>query len=165
MLGIATLLLLVVMGLLGMANGAVFQLVPNRFANEIGVATGIIGTPVASADSCCRTYWEASSRRPAGAGFFVFAMVGGFGGAMALAHVSRQWRGMFSKRRRDGIEQVLDRKPRSDDARSKKSAEFVTAFSKADRIVEIRREFTLFACDVKTRGNCITPSSLSVLAP
>jgi len=28
---------------LGMGNGAVFQLVPQRFRNEIGVATGVIG--------------------------------------------------------------------------------------------------------------------------
>ena len=36
-------LLFAVMGLLGMGNGAVFQLVPNRFPKEIGVTTGIIG--------------------------------------------------------------------------------------------------------------------------
>ncbi len=31
------------MALLGMANGAVFQLVPQRFSQEIGVVTGIVG--------------------------------------------------------------------------------------------------------------------------
>ena len=31
------------MGLLGMGNGAVFQLVPQRFPQEIGVITGIVG--------------------------------------------------------------------------------------------------------------------------
>ena len=36
-------LLVVTMACLGMGNGAVFQLVPQRFRNEIGVATGIIG--------------------------------------------------------------------------------------------------------------------------
>jgi NNP family nitrate/nitrite transporter-like MFS transporter len=36
-------LLLVIMGCLGMGNGAVFQLVPQYFRREIGIATGIIG--------------------------------------------------------------------------------------------------------------------------
>ena len=36
-------LLFVGMGLLGMGNGSVFQLVPQRFPQEIGVITGIVG--------------------------------------------------------------------------------------------------------------------------
>jgi len=32
-----------IMALLGMANGAVFQLVPQRFSQEIGIVTGIVG--------------------------------------------------------------------------------------------------------------------------
>ena len=36
-------LLFVVMGLLGMGNGSVFQLVPLRFPKEIGVLTGVVG--------------------------------------------------------------------------------------------------------------------------
>ena len=36
-------LLILGMGALGMANGAVFQLVPQRFRNEIGVMTGLVG--------------------------------------------------------------------------------------------------------------------------
>ena len=31
------------MGLLGMGNGAVFQLVPQRFADRIGIVTGVVG--------------------------------------------------------------------------------------------------------------------------
>jgi MFS transporter, NNP family, nitrate/nitrite transporter len=42
-LGAATVLLLTGMGLLGMGNGAVFQLAPLRFPTRIGVVTGIIG--------------------------------------------------------------------------------------------------------------------------
>jgi NNP family nitrate/nitrite transporter-like MFS transporter len=42
-LPLATGLLFVGMGLLGMGNGAVFQLVPQRFQREIGVATGLVG--------------------------------------------------------------------------------------------------------------------------
>ena len=36
-------LLLLLMGVLGLANGSVFQLVPQRFQDEIGAATGIVG--------------------------------------------------------------------------------------------------------------------------
>ena len=39
----AALLLVVGMGLLGMGNGSVFQVVPQRFPKEIGVLTGIVG--------------------------------------------------------------------------------------------------------------------------
>ena len=42
-LGVMTGLLVGGMACLGMGNGAVFQLVPQRFRNEIGVATGVVG--------------------------------------------------------------------------------------------------------------------------
>ena len=42
-LGIAVALLFFIMGGLGMGNGSVFQLVPQRFENRVGVATGILG--------------------------------------------------------------------------------------------------------------------------
>ena len=40
---IALALLAVAMGLLGMGNGSVFQLVPQRFADRVGIMTGIVG--------------------------------------------------------------------------------------------------------------------------
>lgn len=40
---IAILVMFLIMANLGMANGAVFQLVPQRFAKDIGLMTGIIG--------------------------------------------------------------------------------------------------------------------------
>lgn len=40
---VMTWLLVVLMGLLGMGNGAVFQLVPQYFRREIGIATGVVG--------------------------------------------------------------------------------------------------------------------------
>jgi MFS transporter, NNP family, nitrate/nitrite transporter len=40
---VATALLFVGMGLLGMGNGAVFQLVPQRFPDRIGLVTGVVG--------------------------------------------------------------------------------------------------------------------------
>ena len=42
-LPITFVLFLTVMGTLGIGNGAVFQLVPQRFRNEIGVMTGLVG--------------------------------------------------------------------------------------------------------------------------
>lgn len=42
-IGVISVLLIVVVAFLGMGNGAVFQLVPQHFQNEIGVATGIVG--------------------------------------------------------------------------------------------------------------------------
>jgi NNP family nitrate/nitrite transporter-like MFS transporter len=42
-LAVAVVLLFVTMGLLGMGNGSVFQLVPLRFPKEIGVITGVVG--------------------------------------------------------------------------------------------------------------------------
>ena len=42
-LSLGAVLLWAIMAALGMGNGAVFQLVPNRFPREIGVTTGIIG--------------------------------------------------------------------------------------------------------------------------
>jgi len=54
-LGPCTLLLVTGMTLLGMGDGAVFQLVPQRFSGEIGVITGLVGAAGGSGDSCCRT--------------------------------------------------------------------------------------------------------------
>jgi len=42
-LPVAIALLFGIMGLLGMGNGSVFQLVPQRFPREIGVITGLVG--------------------------------------------------------------------------------------------------------------------------
>lgn len=42
-LGVVTMLLFLCMMALGMGNGAVFQLVPQRFQKEIGMVTGIVG--------------------------------------------------------------------------------------------------------------------------
>ena len=42
-LWLVTIFLFFVMACLGMGNGSVFQLVPQRFSKEIGVATGVVG--------------------------------------------------------------------------------------------------------------------------
>ncbi|ASB91162.1 Nitrate transporter [Bacillus sonorensis] len=42
-LAVVTAALFIGMGCLGMGNGAIFQLVPQRFQQEIGMVTGIVG--------------------------------------------------------------------------------------------------------------------------
>lgn len=42
-LPVATALLFLAMAAMGLGNGALFQVIPQRFRNEIGVATGIVG--------------------------------------------------------------------------------------------------------------------------
>ena len=104
MLGLATLpplalgtaLMFAGMGMLGMGNGSVFQLVPQRFPKEIGVMTGIVGAAgglggfflpniLGSLRQLTNTF---------SGGFLIFALVG-FGCAVALLQVSRAWEGVF----------------------------------------------------------------------
>ena len=42
-LGVMSIIVVVLVAVLGMGNGAVFKLVPQRFQKEIGVATGLVG--------------------------------------------------------------------------------------------------------------------------
>jgi MFS transporter, NNP family, nitrate/nitrite transporter len=95
-LGPCTLLLVTGMTLLGMGNGAVFQLVAQRFPKEIGVITGLVGaagglggfvlpTALGSLRQLTQSY---------GGGFLVFALVG-VSGAIALFLVGRRWEGTF----------------------------------------------------------------------
>jgi len=101
------LLLFAVMALLGMGNGAVFQLVPNRFPNEIGVTTGIIGA-AGGLGGFVLPNVLGSLKELTGSfsgGFLGFALLGGFGGAAGLACASRGWQDTFIGR--SGI--ALDR--------------------------------------------------------
>jgi NNP family nitrate/nitrite transporter-like MFS transporter len=78
---------------LGMGNGAVFQLVPQRFRKEIGVMTGLIGM----AGGVGGFYLAASlgtSKQMTGsytAGFFVFALLA-LVALLGLTGVKRRWR-------------------------------------------------------------------------
>jgi len=105
MLGLATLppmfagtvLLFATMATLGMGNGAVFQLVPQRFPKEIGVTTGIVGSAGGFGGFLLPTVLG-SMKQATGSfsgGFLAFALVGGVGGALALAYASRGWYGTF----------------------------------------------------------------------
>jgi NNP family nitrate/nitrite transporter-like MFS transporter len=95
-LALATGLLFLGMGLLGMGNGAVFQLVPQRFPKEIGVVTGIVGAAGGLGGFFLPTLlgglkeWTGSF----GGGFVIFALMG-FWCAAALLYIGRSWEGAF----------------------------------------------------------------------
>jgi len=71
---------------LGMGNGAVFQLVPQRFSSQIGVVSGIVGAAgglggffLPSLFGVLREYWNLT-----GAGFVVFSFIAFFCGAVVF---------------------------------------------------------------------------------
>lgn len=88
--------MIMVMGLLGMGNGAVFQLVPQRFSKEIGAVTGLVGAAGGVGGFFLPTLlgsvkqWTGSF----GIGFVLFALAA-FVSAAALVNVSRIWEGVF----------------------------------------------------------------------
>jgi NNP family nitrate/nitrite transporter-like MFS transporter len=93
---VGTVLMFLCMGMLGMGNGSVFQLVPQRFAREIGVITGIVGAaggiggfflPIVLGNLKQATDTFAG-------GFLIFALLA-VGCAGALLYVSRSWQGVF----------------------------------------------------------------------
>lgn len=90
----AVLLMLVGMGLLGMGNGAVFQLVPQRLSQQIGVVTGIVGAAGGIGGFLLPTalgglkYFFGTFA----GGFALFGMAG-LACAAALVHVNQTWTG------------------------------------------------------------------------
>ena len=92
-LSIALLLFMVVMGTLGIGNGAVFQLVPQRFRQEIGVMTGLVGFAggvggfyLASSLGFAQKYTGSAS-----AGFLIFAGLA-LVALVGLTFVKGRWR-------------------------------------------------------------------------
>jgi NNP family nitrate/nitrite transporter-like MFS transporter len=77
---------------LGMGNGAIFQLVPQRFANQIGVVTGIVGAAGGvggfSLPSILGILKELSGSY--GTGFLVFALLA-FGGLLVITVRRHRW--------------------------------------------------------------------------
>ncbi len=88
----AVTLLVLTMGSLGMGNGAVFQLVGQRFQREVGVATGIVGACGGLGGfllpSSLGLLKEVGGSY--GFGFAAFAMAAS-GAAVALALAQREW--------------------------------------------------------------------------
>ncbi|MDH4944171.1 MFS transporter [Sulfurimonas sp. C5] len=75
--GVAIVVLFLIMANLGMANGAVFQLVPQRFGKDIGIMTGIIGAAGGlGGTALIKTLgWSKGAFDGYAAGFTIFAIV------------------------------------------------------------------------------------------
>ncbi|WP_457596400.1 MFS transporter [Hydrogenimonas sp.] len=74
---LAILVLFLIMANLGMANGAVFQLVPQRFGKDMGIMTGIVGCAGGlGGTALIKTLgWSKGAFDSYAAGFFIFAGV------------------------------------------------------------------------------------------
>jgi len=90
--------LLLAMSALGMGNGAVFQLVPQRFQREIGVVTGVVGAAGGLGGFLLPTLLGLIKDFTGsyGMGFFGFGLVAS-GSALLLAYVQREWRGQWAR--------------------------------------------------------------------
>lgn len=75
--GLAVFVLFLIMANLGMANGAVFQLVPQRFGKDIGIMTGIIGAAGGlGGTALIKTLgWSKGAFDGYSTGFMIFALV------------------------------------------------------------------------------------------
>ncbi len=91
-----TILMLLIMGMLGLGNGSVFQLVPQRFPKEIGVVTGIVGAAGGLGGFVLPTLLGGIKQLTGSfsGGFLVFALIA-FVSAVTLLRVSQAWEGVF----------------------------------------------------------------------
>ncbi len=89
----AIILLFLVMANLGMANGAVFQLVPQRFGKDIGIMTGIVGCAGGlGGTALIKTLgWSKGAFDGYTAGFLIFACVV-FVAISGISLVKTRWR-------------------------------------------------------------------------
>ncbi|MBU1657701.1 MFS transporter [bacterium] len=91
--GVAIFVLFLIMANLGMANGAVFQLVPQRFGKDIGIMTGIIGAAGGlGGTALIKTLgWSKGAFDGYAAGFMIFAAVVLIA-LMGISLVKTRWR-------------------------------------------------------------------------
>ena len=95
-LAVGTVFMFLGMGMLGMGNGSVFQLVPQRFPKEIGVITGIVGA-AGGLGGFFLPNLLGSIRQVTGTfsyAFLIFAVVS-LACAGVLLLVARSWEGAF----------------------------------------------------------------------
>jgi NNP family nitrate/nitrite transporter-like MFS transporter len=85
--------LFLIMANLGMANGAVFQLVPQRFGRDIGIMTGIVGCAGGlGGTALIKTLgWSKGEFDGYTAGFLIFAVVV-LVAVAGLSMVKTRWR-------------------------------------------------------------------------
>ncbi len=90
---IAILVLFLIMANLGMANGAVFQLVPQRFGKDIGIMTGIVGCAGGlGGTALIKTLgWSKQTFNGYMEGFLIFAAVVAIA-IIGLSLVKKRWR-------------------------------------------------------------------------
>ena len=98
-LWLVTALLFFIMAMLGMGNGSVFQLVPQRFREELGVATGVVGAAGGVGGFLLPLFLGVLKDRTGsyGMGFFCFGL-GGLGCLALLRLVQRGWHGSWLSR-------------------------------------------------------------------
>jgi NNP family nitrate/nitrite transporter-like MFS transporter len=91
-----TALLFGALGVLGMGNGAVFQLVPQRFPRDIGVLTGVVGAAGGLGGFLLPNVLGGLKQLSGtfGGGFVLFTLAG-LGCALALPRLGRRWEGAF----------------------------------------------------------------------
>ena len=90
---VAIVVLFLIMANLGMANGAVFQLVPQRFGKDIGIMTGIVGAAggIGGTALIQTLGWSKSAFDGYSAGFMIFAVVV-FVAISGISFVKTRWR-------------------------------------------------------------------------
>lgn len=90
---VAVALLIVTMAMLGMGNGAVFQLVPQRFAGRVGMLTGIVGAAGGLGGFLLPSLLGTIKERTGsfGLGFVLLATVAGTG-LVSLLLLRQNWR-------------------------------------------------------------------------
>jgi NNP family nitrate/nitrite transporter-like MFS transporter len=91
-----TALMFLAMGLLGMGNGSVFQLVPLRFPKDIGVLTGIVGAAGGVGGFLLPNVLGGLKQLSGtfAGGFLLFTLVG-LGCSALMVRVGRNWEGAF----------------------------------------------------------------------
>ena len=92
-LGLALVVVMIAMAALGMGNGAVFQLVPQRFRKEIGIMTGLVGMAggVGGFYLAASLGWSKQLTGSYQAGLLIFAGLGLLA-ILGLAGVKTRWR-------------------------------------------------------------------------
>jgi MFS transporter, NNP family, nitrate/nitrite transporter len=90
---VAVMLLVVTMAILGMGNGAVFQLVPQRFPDRVGILTGIVGAAGGLGGFLLPSLLGMMKERTGsfGLGFAMLAAIAGCG-FVSLLFMRRTWR-------------------------------------------------------------------------